>query len=174
VDARRGLLSGDRTGSAFTTLAATLDGRHAAMYIVCGQYTIMPDAPTITIDTASPVPAYRQIVTAMRGVLVSGQLEPGRRLPTVRELAIDLGVHHNTVAEAYRTLAAEGWLELRRRRGAMVLSRVAPRPSPAVATEFARNLRAVIAKALADGIPCCTVAEALTELARELSEEVTP
>jgi DNA-binding transcriptional regulator YhcF (GntR family) len=134
----------------------------------------MTHAPTITIDTASPIPAYQQIVTAMRGVLVSGQLEPGRRLPTVRELAIDLGVHHNTVAEAYRTLAAEGWLDLRRRRGATVLSRVAPRPSPAVATEFSRNLRAVTAKALADGIPCCTVAEALTELAQELSEEVTP
>jgi DNA-binding transcriptional MocR family regulator len=33
----------------------------------------------------------------------------GQQLPTVRELATDMGVHHNTVAEAYRLLALEGW-----------------------------------------------------------------
>jgi DNA-binding transcriptional regulator YhcF (GntR family) len=42
-------------------------------------------------------------------------------------LALDLGVHFNTVALAYRMLADEGWLELKRRRGAAVIARNAPR-----------------------------------------------
>ena len=43
----------------------------------------------------------------MRGDVVAGTV-----LPSVRRLAIDSGVHFNTVAEAYRTLAQEGWLDL--------------------------------------------------------------
>jgi GntR family transcriptional regulator len=47
--------------------------------------------------------------------------------PLIRQLAFDLGVHFNTVALAYRMLADEGWLESKRRRDAVVLSRSAPR-----------------------------------------------
>ena len=75
----------------------------------------------IRIDLASSVPAYRQIVNAIRALLVAGVFPVGDALPTVRRLAVDLGVHHNTVAEAYRVLSGEGWLDLRRRHGAIVL-----------------------------------------------------
>ena len=57
----------------------------------------------------------------------SDSIKPGDLLPPVRQLALDLGVHFNTVALAYRMLAAEGWLELKRRRGAAVIARNAPR-----------------------------------------------
>jgi selenocysteine-specific elongation factor len=50
----------------------------------------------------SPVPAYRQIANAFRALLVAGSFPVGEPLPTVRQLAVDLGVHHNTIAEAYR------------------------------------------------------------------------
>ena len=68
-------------------------------------------------------PAYRQIVDGMRILLVSGKLAPGSELPSVRRMAMDLGVHFNTVAEAYRTLAEEGWIDLRHGRGATVVKR---------------------------------------------------
>ena len=74
----------------------------------------------------SPVPVYRQIADAVRTLCVSGELKAGDRLPTVRELAADLGVHFNTVAEAYRILAEEGWLLLERRRGVTVRDRAVP------------------------------------------------
>src|ERR1700730_19257747 len=77
----------------------------------------------IRIDLAAPTPAYRQIADAIRALLVAGELRPGERLPTVRQLAIDLAVHHNTVAEAYRILSEEGWVDLRRKRGATVVER---------------------------------------------------
>ena len=66
------------------------------------------------------------------------------------KLAVDLGVHHNTVAEAYRVLAEEGWLDLRRGRGAVVVERQGPKPTPEVRQGFARRLEELVAKAIAD------------------------
>lgn len=90
----------------------------------------MKTAPSLKIDLASPESAYEQIATGLRTLLVAGEFRPGAQLPTVRQFAMDLGVHHNTVAEAYRILAQEGWLDLKRRRGATVVERPGPRPRP--------------------------------------------
>jgi DNA-binding transcriptional regulator YhcF (GntR family) len=81
----------------------------------------------IEIHVDSPLPVYRQIADALRHHLVAARLKPGDLLPPVRQLALDLGVHFNTVAQAYRILADEGWLDLKRRRGALVLERTMPR-----------------------------------------------
>jgi DNA-binding transcriptional regulator YhcF (GntR family) len=58
-------------------------------------------------------------------LLVEGKLARGTPLPSVRRLAMELSVHFNTVAEAYRELAAEGWLHLQHGRGAVVIARPA-------------------------------------------------
>jgi DNA-binding transcriptional regulator YhcF (GntR family) len=87
----------------------------------------MAGALRVTLNLESSVPAYRQIANDLRRHLVEERLKPGDLLPPIRQLAVDLGVHFNTVALAYRMLAAEGWLELKRRRGAAVLARNAPR-----------------------------------------------
>ena len=50
----------------------------------------------LRIDLASRVPVYEQIANGLRAELVSGKFSPGAKLPTVRTLAINLGVHHNT------------------------------------------------------------------------------
>ena len=81
----------------------------------------------VSLNLESSVPAYRQIANDLRQHLVEERLKPGDLLPPIRQLAVDLGVHFNTVALAYRMLAAEGWLELKRRRGAAVIERNAPR-----------------------------------------------
>ena len=87
----------------------------------------MAEALRVSLDLESHTPAYRQIANDLRRHLVDERLKPGDLLPPVRQLAVDLGVHFNTVALAYRMLADEGWLELKRRRGAAVLARNAPR-----------------------------------------------
>lgn len=108
---------------------------------------------SIAIDLSADIPAYRQIVDALRTHLVSGQLAPDDTLPPVRQLAADLGVHFNTVAEAYRILAEEGWLELRRRTGARVLDRQAPAKPPLQQKKaFLRRLNEIAAEALSQGI----------------------
>lgn len=137
------------------------------MYIVCGQRTMMPH-PTLRIDLDSPVPVYRQIADALRAVLVAGDVKSGENLPTIRELALDLGIHKNTVAEAYRVLADEGWLELRRRHGARVLPRVVPDGGEEAVRRFSRRLREVLAEALAAGVGIDAAEKALEGSLKDL------
>jgi GntR family transcriptional regulator len=129
----------------------------------------MKPHPAIRIDLGSPVPAYRQIASALRALLVAGVFAVGQPLPTVRQLAVDLGVHHNTVAEAYRILSDEGWLALRRRHGALVLDRSRPKPAPEVRTSLLRRLRELTAEAHAAGLPPGIIADAMRSVATQLA-----
>ena len=100
---------------------------------------------------------------------VNGELNPGEQLPPVRRLALDLGVHFNTVAEAYRTLEEEGWLEIGRRSGARVVSRAVPkRAEPETGKAFLRRLRAMVAEVQARGFPRVRIARELRRLAETL------
>ena len=103
-------------------------------------------------------------------MLLAGGFRPGDQLPSVRQLAVDLGVHHNTVAGAYRQVAEEGWLELRRGRGATVIERPAPAPTPRAATEFRKRLEELVVKALSDGVPPGTAGRELRALGTKLVE----
>jgi len=88
------------------------------------------ETTVLRVDLASPTPVYRQIADGLRALLAHGAFKPGDRLPTVRQVAIDLAVHHNTVAQAYRVLAEEGWLDLRRHRGQRSSSGARSTPAP--------------------------------------------
>src|SRR5437868_752702 len=127
---------------------------------------------TITIDLKSSVPVYRQIVDAMRHLLVEGIFKPGDRVPPVRQLGLDLGVNFNTVAQAYRELADEGWLDLKRRRGGLVLDRVQPTPpNKARRNDSLRKLHELAARLRAEGIPASQIASHLRKLADGIEGE---
>jgi GntR family transcriptional regulator len=124
---------------------------------------------TLRIDLKSSVPVYRQIVDGLRILLVNGELHPGDRLPPVRKLATDLGVHFNTVAEAYRNLAEEGWLEIVRRSGARVIAREVPRSLDRETSEsFQQRLRELVAEVQARGFPRSRIVRELRRLAGTL------
>jgi DNA-binding transcriptional regulator YhcF (GntR family) len=126
------------------------------------------DDLTLRINLDSDVPAYRQIVDRIRILLVGGKLAPGAELPSVRRVAMDLGVHFNTVAEAYRTLAEEGWLDLRHGRGARVVKRDAPSVNAERLVEFRHRLRALVAESQAQGASTTKLSQELRTLADEL------
>jgi GntR family transcriptional regulator len=108
--------------------------------------------PQLRIVLDSPVPVYRQIVDQVRGYCVQGSLAPGAQLPSVRQLAASLGAHHNTIAEAYRTLAMEGWLDVRHGRRVTVLDRAKPRkPAADAAGAGGIRLRSLIVELIAQG-----------------------
>lgn len=65
----------------------------------------------IRIDLKSGVPFYRQIIDQVKSAIATGRLEPGDRLPTVRQLAVDLSVNPNTVSRAYTELELTGLVE---------------------------------------------------------------
>jgi GntR family transcriptional regulator len=124
----------------------------------------MPHAAQIRIDLDSTTPVNRQIVDQLRTLLVEGIVGPDDTLPSVRRLGIDLGVHFNTVADAYRTLAEEGWLEISHGRGVRVRKRQAPRAGEATLQLFRGRLRHLVAEMRAQGLSAGAVAGELASL----------
>ena len=127
----------------------------------------MAAALRVSLNLESPTPAYRQIADELRRHLVDGQLTPGDLLPPIRQLALDLGVHFNTVAIAYRLLADEGWLELKRRRGAVVIERNAPRAVDRRQVDhLLRQLGQIAAELRSVGMSSRQISSALRRLAQ--------
>src|SRR5262245_37373879 len=120
----------------------------------------------VSLNLESPIPAYRQIADDLRRHLVDERLKPGDLLPPIRQLALDLGVHFNTVALAYRLLADEGWLELKRRRGATVIARNAPRAVDRRQVDhLLRQLARIAAQLRSAGMSSRQISSALRRLA---------
>jgi DNA-binding transcriptional regulator YhcF (GntR family) len=120
----------------------------------------------VSLNLESNVPAYRQIANDLRRHLVEERLKPGDMLPPIRQLAVDLGVHFNTVALAYRLLADEGWLELKRRRGAMVIARNEPRAVDRRQVDhLLQQLAQIAAELRSAGMSARQIAAALRRLA---------
>lgn len=92
--------------------------------------------PGIIVDPGSPTPPYEQIRAQIATMIEAGTLPAGTQLPTIRQLAADLGLAANTVARAYRELEAQGWVISRVRHG----TTVAPRP-PLARADVRRRLR---------------------------------
>ena len=72
------------------------------------------------LDTGSEIPIYVQVRNQIVLGIGRGELSAGESLPTVRQLAEDIGINPMTVSKAYAALKAEGYLEIDRRHGAKV------------------------------------------------------
>lgn len=92
----------------------------------------MTDLP-IVLTGDEHVPVYLQLVHQFRHLITSRRIGADDRLPSVRELATQLGINSGTVAQAYRTLQLEGLIESRRGLGTFVAS------LPDEATRFDRR-----------------------------------
>jgi GntR family transcriptional regulator len=83
------------------------------------------------IDATDPTPLYAQLERAIRVGIATGRLRPGEKLPTVRQLAVDLRINANTVAKVYSELERTGVLATRRGVGTFIQDvgrRAASRP----------------------------------------------
>jgi DNA-binding transcriptional regulator YhcF (GntR family) len=76
----------------------------------------------LAIDPADHAPPFEQVRAQISRLIATGRLLPGDRLPTVRALAVDLGLASNTVARAYKALEADGLVEAHSRAGTRVAS----------------------------------------------------
>lgn len=72
------------------------------------------------IDRGSPVPPYQQVAALLRARVESGELEPGRRLPSIVDLMQEYGIARTTAAKALRLLVDEGLAEFSRGMGTYV------------------------------------------------------
>ncbi len=94
---------------------------------------------------SSEVPIYRQLVTQVVLAILSGDLRPGDRLPSTRELARRFALHPNTISAGYRQLERDGWAEHRRGSGVYVSNNTEPPSTPEQILDYqiAGFLRAV-------------------------------
>lgn len=74
----------------------------------------------VTIRDSDPRPIYQQIMDEVHRALVVGTVRPDEPLPSVRELAAELRLNPNTVAQAYRELERDGVVYVQRGRGTFV------------------------------------------------------
>lgn len=91
----------------------------------------------VAVDPDSPTPPFEQLRGAIRRLVATGELPVGSRLPTVRQLASDLGLAPGTVGRAFRELESEGIIQSRGRHG----THVRAAPSPPEGAEQRRRLR---------------------------------
>ncbi|EAR25492.1 putative gntR-family transcriptional regulator [marine actinobacterium PHSC20C1] len=111
----------------------------------------------IRVDPASETPLFEQLATSIRSSVIDRSLAAGERLPTARALAESLGINMHTVLRAYQELRDEGFIELRRGRGAIVSA------SPHSYDSLAAGVAAVVADARSNNVSLA----ALTALIRE-------
>lgn len=63
-----------------------------------------------SINYRDPRPVYEQIMDELRKMIISGVFAPDERLPSVRELAVQLAINPNTIQRAYRELEQSGYI----------------------------------------------------------------
>ena len=101
----------------------------------------------VTIDARDKTPIYAQLERGLRAAMATSRLRPGDRLPTVRQLAVELRINANTVARVYADLERAGAIETRRGVGSFVAATPAQaRP----AREHDKRLRAFATRVLAE------------------------
>ncbi|MCP4727839.1 MAG: GntR family transcriptional regulator, partial [bacterium] len=74
----------------------------------------------ILINTSDTVPVFTQLIDQIKKAVLCGELKPGAALPSIRQLANDLELNHNTVAKAYRILERDSVIETRGYRGTFI------------------------------------------------------
>ena len=75
---------------------------------------------SFSLDLRSGVPVYRQLIDQVLAALATRALAPGDRLPTVRQVAVDLAINPNTVVRAYKELEIRGVLTTQQGTGTFI------------------------------------------------------
>ena len=122
-----------------------------------------------TVDPRDPTPLYAQLERAIRTAIATGKLQQGARLPTVRQLAVDLHVNANTVARVYAALERTDVVETQRGVGTFV--RASPSPS-AVHRNRDRELERVISRLIPEVLALgYSIPEIITHLKLRIEQE---
>ncbi len=121
----------------------------------------------LAIDHDSAVPPYEQVRLGIAELIGSGRLPVGAHLPTIRQLAADLGLAVNTVARSYRELEAAGLVTTRPRHGTTVAERRPGLPAAEVLTRLDAAARAYRAAARDLGVSLDGALQALRRVDAE-------
>jgi GntR family transcriptional regulator len=101
-------------------------------------------------------------------LIARGELREGMTLPSVRQVAGDLGVNLNTVAVAYRQLQDEGFVTVRHGAGAVISSRS---PHPVEQAELYKPLRTALTQLVLSGLSGREIVETVREQLAQLQQK---
>jgi GntR family transcriptional regulator len=125
------------------------------------------------LDGSSGVPPYLQLVQQVRQSVLLGYLRAGDRLPTVKEVAVDLAINPNTVVKAYRQLEHEGLTAGRPGQGTFITGTMAeqgPEAQAAAGAELRRSLERWLADARAAGLSEEAITALIAAVRRDAAE----
>ena len=101
------------------------------------------------VDPDDPTPLYAQLDRGIRAAIAAERLKIGDRLPTVRQLAVEMRINANTVAKVYAELERAGVLATQRGIGTFVRENPTP-PASVTRRDRDRELRPLVDRLLAD------------------------
>jgi GntR family transcriptional regulator len=123
------------------------------------------------LNLESGVPVYRQIIDQVHSGRASGALGPGERLPTVRQLAVDLKVNPNTVVRAYRELELTGFLTTHQGTGTFVTEAKMERSAADHEEKLDRLVAEFVARAGREGFTVRELRTRLRDFAKQEASE---
>lgn len=123
------------------------------------------------IDARSSTPIYEQIITAVKEGIIKGILQPGDKLPSVRELASMLTTNPNTVSKAYTELERIKIIETLRGKGTFVSSDYKPKLEEDKMVKLKNDLKKLLMDAHYMGIKKGDIKKIMDELYTELAGE---
>ncbi len=105
----------------------------------------------IRIDELSDIPIYMQIRNQIVMGISDGSLAPGEQLPTVRALALEIGINTMTVSKSYQLLKTEGYIMTDRKNGARVRTTIEKQGS--ISESNKAELKRIVSEARLSGVP---------------------
>lgn len=122
----------------------------------------------IVIDFESEEPIYQQLKNSIMKGILTNELKEGESLPSVREMASDIGVNMHTVNKTYNLLKEDGLINIDRRKGAIV-SKDKPKPTEEYKAKLKSNLDNIIVESSLRGIN----EEEFLDICKELYNQYT-
>lgn len=123
----------------------------------------------VTIDYNSDEAFYIQLRNQIIIGIANSEIREGDNLPSVRDLADDIGINMHTVNKAYTILKQEGYVKLDRRRGAVIS--VDADKLKAI-EEMISDMRVILAKAICRNISCEEVHEIVNKIFTDFSVNI--
>lgn len=120
----------------------------------------------LSLDFSSDVPIYMQVRNQIVVAISEGELKPGDKLPTIRNLAAESGINNMTVNKAYALLKQEKFITTDRRSGAIVNQF----GNNSMSDRLMRELRLVISEAKLCGVSEDEILEICHKLFNNIEE----
>ena len=104
----------------------------------------------IRIDELSDIPIYLQLRNQIVMGISSGELKSGEKLPTVRDLALEMGINTMTVSKAYQLLKTEGYIMTDRKNGARIRTEI--KKEAYISDANKNELKRIVSEAYISGV----------------------